>query len=195
MDLKFAADVDLRELSAKEDKAEYSSPLSTPQILPSFEEYTPPVTYPRKVEETLGTLMEVEPLDQMKLEDVGLNNHNIPTSYKEVPIFDEPEPQSQPLCNCPSLDVSLRDEIGPKLPIKPHSLDSLRIKVVDKLTLHTPRSPHIASFYPNDAFCYYNPCIDDPKKHYGFKPGLLGQSESLGVDLLNLEMIENYWEL
>ncbi|GJU85940.1 hypothetical protein Tco_1293486 [Tanacetum coccineum] len=30
---------------------------------------------------------------------------------------------------------------------------------------------------------------DDPKKHYGFKPGLLGQSGSLSVDFSNLEVI------
>ncbi|GJT49163.1 hypothetical protein Tco_0975320 [Tanacetum coccineum] len=30
------------------------SPQSTPQVLPSFEENTPPVTYPEEVEETLG---------------------------------------------------------------------------------------------------------------------------------------------
>ncbi|GJZ82788.1 hypothetical protein Tco_0647961 [Tanacetum coccineum] len=87
------------------------------------------MTYPKEVEETLRTPMEVEPLDQTKLEDVSLNNHSIPTSYMEVPIFEEPEPQPQPL--------------------------------------------------------------DDPKKHYGFKPGLLGQSGSLGVDFSDLEVIEN----
>ncbi|GJZ40151.1 hypothetical protein Tco_0586714 [Tanacetum coccineum] len=37
------------------DKVENLNPQSTPQVLPSFEEYTPPVTYPEEVEETLGT--------------------------------------------------------------------------------------------------------------------------------------------
>ncbi|GJU04132.1 hypothetical protein Tco_1114470 [Tanacetum coccineum] len=41
------------------DKVDNPSPQITPQILPSFEEYTPPVTYPEQVEETLGTPMEV----------------------------------------------------------------------------------------------------------------------------------------
>ncbi|GKE01951.1 hypothetical protein Tco_1389934 [Tanacetum coccineum] len=168
---------------------------STLQVLPSFDEYTPPVTYTKEVEETLGTSMEVEPLDLTKLEDVGLNNHSIPTSYKEFPIFDELEPQPQPLRNCPSLDASLGEKRGPKPPIKPHSLDSFRMKVVDNLTVHTPPLPHVASFHPKDTYCYYHPCIDDPKKHYGFKPGLLGQSGSLGVDFSNMEMIENDWEL
>nr|GEV59592.1 putative reverse transcriptase domain-containing protein [Tanacetum cinerariifolium] len=67
------------------------------------------------------------------------------------------------ITSCPSLDISLGGERGPEPPIKPHSPDSFRIK----------------------------PCIDDPKKHYGFKPCLLGQSKSLGVDFLNMEMIEN----
>ncbi|GKD58414.1 hypothetical protein Tco_1295923, partial [Tanacetum coccineum] len=44
----------------------------------------------------------------------------------EVPSFNRPEPQ--PLLNSPSLDVTLGDVIGPEPPIKPHSLDSSRIK-------------------------------------------------------------------
>ncbi|GJT03093.1 hypothetical protein Tco_0824262 [Tanacetum coccineum] len=180
------------------DKVENLNPQSTPQVLPSFEENTPPVTYSNEVEEIIGILIEVEPLDETpQLEDLGLNtyNHDIPLSSREVPSFDEPEPQPQPLPNCPSLDVSLGDETGPEPPIKPHSLDSFRMKVVDNLTIHTPPSPHVASLHPKDTYCYYHPCIDDPKKHYGFKPGLLGQSGSLGVDFLNMEMIENDWEL
>ncbi|GKE72711.1 hypothetical protein Tco_1534752, partial [Tanacetum coccineum] len=141
--------------------------------------------------------MEVEPLDEAQLEDLGLNtcNKDIPLSSKEVPSFDEPKPQPNPLPNCPSLDVSLGKERGPKPPIKPLSPDSFRMKVVDLLTIHTPPSPHFASFHPKDTYCYYYPCIDDPKKHYGFKPCLLGQSGSLGVDFSNLEMVENDWEL
>ncbi|GJT14874.1 hypothetical protein Tco_0873580 [Tanacetum coccineum] len=75
--------------------------------------------------------MEVEPLDQTKLEDLGLNtcNHNIPLSFREVPSFDEPEPQAQPLPSYPSLDESLGEERGLNSPTKPHSPDSLRMKV------------------------------------------------------------------
>ncbi|GJZ67377.1 hypothetical protein Tco_0630617 [Tanacetum coccineum] len=101
----------------------------------------------RRLEELLteGIPIEVEPLDETQLDDLGLNtcNHDIPLSSREVPSFDELEPQPKPLPNCP----------------------------------------------------YLNPCIDDPKKHYGFKPGLLGQSGSLGVEFSNLEMIENDWEI
>ncbi|GJU74134.1 hypothetical protein Tco_1265539 [Tanacetum coccineum] len=114
---------------------------------------------------------------------------------REIPCFDEPEPQPNPLPNCPSLDVSLGEERGPEPPIKPHSPDSFRMKEVDHLTNHIPPSPHVASFHPKDMYCYYHPCISDPKKHYGFKPGLLGHSGSLGVDFLNMEMIGNEWEL
>ncbi|GJY82123.1 hypothetical protein Tco_0494874 [Tanacetum coccineum] len=67
-------------------------PQSTPQAPPSFNIYTPHVTYPKEVDKTLGTPMEDEPLDQMKLEHVGLNNHSIFVSSKEVHSFDEPEP-------------------------------------------------------------------------------------------------------
>ncbi|GKB30060.1 hypothetical protein Tco_0869461, partial [Tanacetum coccineum] len=173
------------------------SPESTTQTLPSFEEYTPPVTYPEDAEETLGTPMEVEPLEKIQLEDLGLNtcNHNIPLSSREVPSFDESKPQPKPLANFRTLDVSLGDERGPQPPIKPHSPDSFRMKVVKPLTIHTPPSPHVASFHPKDMYCYYRPCIDDPKKHYGFKPGLLGHSGSPCVDFVKLEMTEDDWEL
>ena len=64
------------------------------------------MTYPEEVEETLGTPIEVEPLDQAPLEDIGLNtcSDNLTLSSKEVPIFDEPEPQPKPLPNLPSFD-------------------------------------------------------------------------------------------
>ncbi|GJV06336.1 hypothetical protein Tco_1343992 [Tanacetum coccineum] len=89
------------------DKVENPSPQSTPQVLPSFKVNTPPVTYSEEVEETIGIMMEVEPLDEPQLEDLVLNtcNHDIPLSTREVPSFDELNPQPQPLPNCPSLDV------------------------------------------------------------------------------------------
>nr|GEW35890.1 ribonuclease H-like domain-containing protein [Tanacetum cinerariifolium] len=73
----------------------------------------------------------------------------------EVPSFDEPEPQ--PLLNGPSLDVSLGGVIGPEPPIKPHSPDSSRMKVVDYLTTQTPPSPHVVNSYPKGVYSYYNP--------------------------------------
>ncbi|GJT28583.1 hypothetical protein Tco_0908858 [Tanacetum coccineum] len=179
------------------DKVENLNPQSTSQVLPSFEENTPPVTYLDEVEENIGIPIEVEPLDETPLEDLGLNtcNHDIPISSREIPNFDELEPQPQSLPSCPSLDISLREERGPESPIKPHSPDSFRMKVVDNLTIHIPRSPHVASFYHKDMYCYYHSCVEDPKKHYGFKLGLLGHSGSLGVDFLNFEMIEDDWRL
>ncbi|GJU54710.1 hypothetical protein Tco_1228424 [Tanacetum coccineum] len=146
----------------------------------------------REVEETLGTLIEVEPLDETQLEDLGLNtcNHDLPLSSREVPSFDEPEPQPQPLLNCPPLDISLGEQRGPEPPIKPHSSDSFRMKVVDNLTIHTPPSAHMPSFHPKVMYCNYHPCLDDPKRYYGFKPSLLGQTRSLGVDFSNSKVIE-----
>ncbi|GKD50744.1 hypothetical protein Tco_1279720, partial [Tanacetum coccineum] len=68
-------------LSMMDNEVGVTSPESTAQTLPSFEEYTPPVTYPEEVEKTLGTPIEVEPLNETKLEEVGLNcNHNPPFS-------------------------------------------------------------------------------------------------------------------
>ncbi|GKD54775.1 hypothetical protein Tco_1288162 [Tanacetum coccineum] len=141
-----------------------------------------------EVEEIIGISIEVEPLDKTPLEDLGLNtcNHDIPLSSREIPNFDEPKPQPQPLPSYPSLDIILGEERDPKPPIKPHSLDSFRMKVVDKSTINTPHSPHVASFHLTDLYCYYHPCIDDPKKHYAFKPGLLGHGGSLGVDFSKL---------
>nr|GEZ88548.1 ribonuclease H-like domain-containing protein [Tanacetum cinerariifolium] len=169
----------------------------SPQVLPSFEKYTPLVTYSKEVKDTLVTSIEVEPLNQTQVEGIGLNscNDDILFSFREVPSFDELEPQPHPLPNCPSLDVSLGVERGPKPPIKPHSLDSFRMKEVDNLTFHISPSRYTVSFHIKDVYCYYHLCIDDPKKHYEFKPGLLGHSGSLGVDFSNLEVIEDDWEL
>nr|GEW49884.1 zinc finger, CCHC-type [Tanacetum cinerariifolium] len=129
---------------------ENSNPQCTPQVLPSFEENTPPVTYSNEVEEIIGMAIEVEPLNETSLENLGLNslNHDIPLSFGEIPNFDEPELQPQPLPSCPSLDISLGEERSPKRPIKPYSPDSFRMKVVDNLTMHIPPSPNVASFYP-----------------------------------------------
>ncbi|GKB37794.1 hypothetical protein Tco_0882736 [Tanacetum coccineum] len=82
-------------LSTMDNEVGVTSPESTTQTLPSFEEYTPLVTYPEEVEKSLGTLIEVEPLNETKLEEVGLNgNHNTLLSSREVPSFDGPEPQT-----------------------------------------------------------------------------------------------------
>ncbi|GJX52821.1 hypothetical protein Tco_0281190 [Tanacetum coccineum] len=117
-------------LSTMDNEVGVTSPESTTQTLPSFEEYIPPVTYLEEVEKILGTLIEVEPLNKTKLEEVSLNcNHNTPLSSREVLSFDGPEPQ--PLLNSPSLDVSLGDVIGSEPPIKLHSLDSSRMKMFD----------------------------------------------------------------
>ncbi|GJT36868.1 hypothetical protein Tco_0936733 [Tanacetum coccineum] len=64
------------------------------------------------------------------------------------------------------------------------------MKEVDSLTINTLPSPHVASSHLKDTYCYYRPCNDDPKKHYGFKLGLLGKSASLGLDISNLEMFD-----
>ncbi|GKC72054.1 hypothetical protein Tco_1117937, partial [Tanacetum coccineum] len=69
------------------------------------------------------------------------------------------------------------------------------MKVLDNLTIHTPPSSLVASFRLSDLYCYYRPCVDDPKKHYGFKPGLLGHGGSLGVDFSKLGMIGDDWKL
>nr|GEW43039.1 hypothetical protein [Tanacetum cinerariifolium] len=52
-------DEPIGDLGMMEDKVDNPSPKSTPQVLPSFEVYTPPMTYPKEVEETIGIPMEV----------------------------------------------------------------------------------------------------------------------------------------
>ncbi|GJU64395.1 hypothetical protein Tco_1246230 [Tanacetum coccineum] len=108
------------------DKVENSNPQSTRQVLPSFEENTPLVTYPDEVEEIIGIPIEVETLDETPLEDLGLNtcNHDIPLSSREILNFDEPEPQPQPFPSFPSLEVDLGEERGPEPPIKLPSPDT-----------------------------------------------------------------------
>ncbi|GJU13995.1 reverse transcriptase domain-containing protein [Tanacetum coccineum] len=85
-------------LSTMDNEVGVTSPENTIQTLPSFEEYTPLVTYSEEVEKTLGTPIEVEPLDKTQLEDLGLDtcNHDIPLSNREFLSFDEPEPQPNP---------------------------------------------------------------------------------------------------
>ncbi|GKD12007.1 hypothetical protein Tco_1196414 [Tanacetum coccineum] len=117
-------------LSTLDNEVGVTSPKSTTQTLPLFEEYTPLVTFSKEVEKTLGTPIEVEPLNEAKLEEVGLKcNLDTPFSSREVPTFDGPEPQ--PLLTSPSLNVSLGDVTGPEPPIKPHSPDSSRMKMFD----------------------------------------------------------------
>ncbi|GJX64993.1 hypothetical protein Tco_0299336 [Tanacetum coccineum] len=142
-------DEPLGDLDMMEDKVDNPSPQSTPQFLPSVKVHTPPVTHPEEVEETIGIPIEVEPLDHMKLEDLGLNtySHDLFPSSKEFSNVDEPEPQILP--NFSPLDVSLGDKRGTDPPINPYSLGSFRMKVVKPLTIHTPPSPHVAYLHKN----------------------------------------------
>nr|GEV11576.1 UBN2 domain-containing protein [Tanacetum cinerariifolium] len=117
----------------------------------------------------------------------------IPRCTQWLDTYDEPIGKFLVLKNwslnhdpsCPTLDVSLEKERGPEPPIKPYSSDSFTMKVVESLTIHTPHSPHVASFHLKDVYCYYHPCIDDPKKHYGFKLGLSRHIRSLGYSSKN----------
>ncbi|GJR44672.1 hypothetical protein Tco_1312775 [Tanacetum coccineum] len=74
--------------------------------------------------------IEEEPLDHMKLEDLGLNtcSHDLFPSSREFPSVDESEPQ--PLPNLPFLDVNLGDKRGTDPLINPYTPDSFRMKVI-----------------------------------------------------------------
>ncbi|GJR13915.1 hypothetical protein Tco_0796567, partial [Tanacetum coccineum] len=114
-------------LSTMDNEVGVTSPKSTIQTLSSFEEYTPPVTYLEEVEKTLGTPIEVEPLNETKLEEGGLNcNHNAPLSFRGFPSVDEPGPQLLP--NFSPLDVNLGDKRETDPPINLYSPGSFRMK-------------------------------------------------------------------
>ncbi|GJT56657.1 hypothetical protein Tco_0991711 [Tanacetum coccineum] len=86
------------------------------------------MTHPEEVDETIGIPTEVEPLDYMKLEDIGLNtcSHDLFLSFRELPSVDEREPQL--LLKFSPLDVNLRDKRGTDPPINPYSPGSFRMK-------------------------------------------------------------------
>ncbi|GKB86255.1 hypothetical protein Tco_0958527 [Tanacetum coccineum] len=121
MDLDFAADGNLRELSGKFHRVnrytqidiDYAAGgilkrLSAEEAWETIEDFENEVgrvkipkfmawldvTHPKEVEETIGIPMEVEPLDYMKLEDLSLDTrtHDIFLSSKGFPSVDEPEP-------------------------------------------------------------------------------------------------------
>nr|GEW88248.1 protein kinase-like domain, concanavalin A-like lectin/glucanase domain protein [Tanacetum cinerariifolium] len=123
-------DLDIKVLGDIEDKVDNSSPQSSPQVILSFKVYTPPVNYPKEVEETIGISMEVEPLDHTKLEDLALNScsHDLFPSSREFPSGDEPE--LQPLPNLPLLDVNLGGKRGTNPPINPYSSGTFRMKEI-----------------------------------------------------------------
>ncbi|GKB21366.1 hypothetical protein Tco_0855289 [Tanacetum coccineum] len=82
------------DLDTMGDKVDNRSPQCTPQVLPSIKLYTPPATHPEDVEETIGIPMEVEPMDHIKLEYLGLNinTHDLFLSSKRFPSVDELKP-------------------------------------------------------------------------------------------------------
>jgi hypothetical protein len=146
-------DEHIGDINVMEEIVENPSPLSTPQVLPSFEAHTLPVTYPEEIEETLGIPMEVEPLDQAPFEDIGLNtcSDNLTPSSREFPSVDEPEPQS--LHTFPSLDIFLGDKRGTDPPINQYYPGSFRMKEA----IHSPPSPHVAYFHPKGVYRYFHP--------------------------------------
>ncbi|GJW14439.1 hypothetical protein Tco_0018572 [Tanacetum coccineum] len=123
-------DEPIGDIDTIEDKVDNPSPQSTPRFLPSVEVHTSPMTHPKEVEETIRIPMEVEPLDHMKLEDLGLNTstRDLFLSSKGFPSVDEPEPHFPP--NFSPLDVNLGDKRGTDPPINPYSPGSFRRKVI-----------------------------------------------------------------
>ncbi|GJY98950.1 hypothetical protein Tco_0516380 [Tanacetum coccineum] len=74
--------------------------------------------------------MEVEPLDHMKLEDLGLNTstRDLFLSSRGFPSVDESKPQLLPKFS--PLDVNLGDKRGTDPPINQYSPGSFRMKVI-----------------------------------------------------------------
>ncbi|GJW00518.1 retrovirus-related pol polyprotein from transposon TNT 1-94 [Tanacetum coccineum] len=142
-------------LSTMDNEVGVISPESTTQTLPSLEEYASLVTYPEEVEKILGTLIEVEPLNETKLEELGLNcNHNTSFSSREVPSFDGLEPQ--PLLN--REELSLFD--------KPNEVERGRILEAHRLEsiLQQQISQRMApSHHDDSAFARFNTIITSLK--------------------------------
>nr|GEU69747.1 valine N-monooxygenase 1-like [Tanacetum cinerariifolium] len=65
-----------------------------PKCMSWLDAYDEPIGDLEEVKESIGILIEVEPLDHMKLEDLGLNtcSHDLFVSSREIPSIDEPEP-------------------------------------------------------------------------------------------------------
>ncbi|GJZ00803.1 hypothetical protein Tco_0518232 [Tanacetum coccineum] len=103
-----AHDEPIDDLNTMEDEVENPSPQSTPQVLLSFEVYTPLMIYPKEVD--------------------GTCNRGLFLSSRGVPSVDEPKPQ--PLPNFPPLDVNLGDKRGTNPPINQYSPGSFRMKVI-----------------------------------------------------------------
>nr|GEV05883.1 ribonuclease H-like domain-containing protein [Tanacetum cinerariifolium] len=187
-----AYDEPIGDLDMRKDKVDNLSPHITSQVLPSFEVYTPPVTYPKEVEETIGILMEVKPLDYTKLEDLGLNacSHDLFLSSKEIASVDEPEPQL--LFNFLALYVNLGDKRGTDPPINPYSPGSFRMKVVKSLTIHTPPSPLVAYFHRNvrrDSVRIYSDAINIQGRR---RQGLLRRCHKINMTIqLAREVTDN----
>lgn len=83
------------------------------------------------------------------------------------------------------MDEYLGIEKGPDPPIKPYSPGSFTLKVVDP----KPCREEADIGVNHDLTYLHHPFMIDHKKHYGFKPGLLGQDGSPTRSLLKL--IEN----
>jgi hypothetical protein len=147
---KKTIDEDIGDLDTWNDEVNTISPQNTQ---PSFEAPTPPVTYPEEVEETLGIPMEVEPLDQAQLEDIGLHtfSDDLTHSSREFPSVDELEPQ--PLHNFSSLDLHLGEKRGTDPPINQYYPGSFRMKEA----IHSPPSPHVAYSHPKGVYRYFHP--------------------------------------
>nr|GEW39541.1 hypothetical protein [Tanacetum cinerariifolium] len=141
-----------------------------------------------EVEETRGISMEVEPLDHMKLEDLGLNTstRDLFLSSRGFPSVDEPEPQ--PLPNLPFLDINLGDKRGTDLPIKPYSPGSFKRKVVKPLTIHTPPSPHVAYLHRNGFRKPAFVCIavDMSRETRVCKKDIIDRKMTIGIMEVNL---------
>ncbi|GJZ97032.1 hypothetical protein Tco_0669366 [Tanacetum coccineum] len=69
-------------LSIMDNEVGVTSPESTTQTLPLFEEYTPPVTYPEEVEKTLGT-----PIEEMFDDDWGLESKEVSPLGEELSLI------------------------------------------------------------------------------------------------------------
>ncbi|GKB07878.1 hypothetical protein Tco_0836162 [Tanacetum coccineum] len=85
-----------------------------------------------------------------------------------------------------SVDEGKGEERGPEPPIKPHSLDSFRMKEVDSLTINTSPSPHVASSHPKNTLYLMRKSLEVLRKfHWMILGGRFNQLSHVSSPLLS----------
>nr|GEW71555.1 hypothetical protein [Tanacetum cinerariifolium] len=125
-------DENVDSLSTMGNEVGITSPEITTQTLPSFKEYTPPVTYPKEVEKTLGIPIMVEPEPQPLL-----NSPSLDVSLGDIIGLEPPIKPHNPN----SSRMKVVDYLTAQTPPSPHVANS-RLKCV--YSYYNPESKEVS---------------------------------------------------